>query len=145
MENKPRVLVPVSERSEIARAVCKWLNTFPDIPAKVNYEYLGESGITVSTEQGAYKTRQYIDGSYQAQYLFHVIYRDTPTTDDARLKMDEVLESLAVWIEGSLPALDGNMVAQKAVCTANAAMVARYDDNTEDHQISVTLTYEVIK
>lgn len=142
-DNKPKELVPVRERAEVARAVCEWLNTFPEIPSRVNFDYLGESGIAVSTEQSAYKSRQFIDGSYEAQYLFQVIYRDAPTSDDARLKMDELLTGVAEWIESSLPALGGRMTAQKAVCTSSPALSARYDDGVEDHQLAVTLTYEV--
>ena len=144
MADKTKVLVPADERSQVARAVCAWINTCPHKPVKkIGYEYIGETGVMVSTQANAYKTRQYIDGSYQAQYPFYVIYRAVPTSDDGRLKMDECLEKIAAWCETSLPSLNGNMTAQTVVCNTSSAMVARYDDNSEDHQISLTLTYEV--
>lgn len=145
MENKPKTLVPAEERSEVTRAVLAWLNSYADKPAKrVDFEYLGESGITLSTIQSAYKTKQYIDGSYQAQYQFNVVYRTAPENADERVAADEALDKMAAWCETSLPALGGALIALKVVCTNNSALITRYENGIEDHQISLTLTYEVV-
>lgn len=143
--NKPKTLVPALERAKVARAVRAWLDSYADKPCKrVDFEYLGERGLTLSTIQSAYKTKQFIDGSYLAQYQFHVIYRTLPTNADERLEADEVLGKMAEWCENNLPTLGDNMIAQKVTCTNNAALVARYDNSVEDHQITFTLNYEVI-
>lgn len=145
MENKPKTLVSAGERSEVTRAVLAWLNSYADKPAKrVDFEYLAEKGLTLSTIQAAYKTKQYIDGSYQAQYQFNVVYRCVPENADERMAADETLDKMAEWCESSLPALDGALNALKVVCTNNSALITRYEDGTEDHQISMTLTYEVV-
>lgn len=142
MENK--ILVPAEERSQVARAVCAWLNSCESKPVKkIDFEYIGDTGMCVSSVQSAYKTRQYVLGGYEAQYQFHIVYRSRPTTADARLKMDEILDTMAEWCLQSLPALEGNMVAQRVECTNGAALSARYDDSTEDHAVQLNLIYEV--
>ena len=144
MENS-KAVVSTAERATVARAVCKWLSGCEYIPAsRVEFEFLGETGVTVSVIQAAYKNREYIDGSYQAVFSFYVIYRDRPSTADNRLSMDETLNGVAEWCESSCPELDGNMTAQRVECSNSPAMSARYDDGTEDHQISLNLYYEVI-
>lgn len=70
-EQKPKTLVSAEENADVSRAVRQWLNTYPDKPlSKLDFEWLGEkSGLCISTIQAAYKTKKFIDGSYQAQYL----------------------------------------------------------------------------
>lgn len=146
MSEKPKVsAVPASERADVARAVCRWLNGYPDKPVKkIDYEYLTETGMTVSTIQAPVKLKSYIDGSYRAQYQGYVIYRDIPSSTDARLQMDEVLDKLAVWAESHLPDLGGYFPIKVEVPNT-AAMSARYDDGVEDHQITINIIYEVRK
>lgn len=144
MENKKQ-FVSAEERSEVARAVCAWLNKYPDKPTKrIDFEYAADCGMTISTIQTPYKTRQYIDGTYEAQYSFYVSYIGRPATNDARLKMDETLEKMAAWCEATRPDLSGNMICQKVECTSNASLVARFEDGSEEHQVALNLIYEVI-
>lgn len=143
--DKQRVSVPVEERATIARAVHHWLNTYPQKPVKkIDYEYLNETGMTVSAIQSPYRTKSFIDGTYQAQYQVFVIYRAIPTTTDARLKMDEDLDRLAAWAETNLPDL-GRFTALKVEVPSNAAISGRYEDGIEDHQIQININYEVKK
>lgn len=74
-EQKPKTLVSAEENADVSRAVRQWLNTYPDKPlSKLDFEWLGEkSGLCISTIQAAYKTKQFIDGSYQAQYQFKML------------------------------------------------------------------------
>lgn len=143
MADKPKVSVPAEERAAVARAVHQWLNSYPGKPVKkIEYEYLNEAGMTMSTIQAPYKLRSYIDGSYRAQYQAYVIYRGTPTKTDERLRMDEELDKLAAWAESELPDL-GSLIPIKVEAPSNAAMSARYDDGVEDHQITLNIIYEV--
>ena len=147
-EEKPKTLVSASENADASRAVRKWLNMYPDKPlTKLDFEWLGDSsGLCISTIQAAYKTKQFIDGTYQAQYQFKIIYRTTAKNADERMTADEVLDKYGAWAEansGSLVIADGITVKKVKRDTA-AALFARYEGDVEDHQILLTLTYEVI-
>ena len=131
----------------MSRAVRKWLNMYPDKPlTKLDFEWLGDSsGLCISTIQAAYKTKQFIDGTYQAQYQMKIIYRTTAKNADERMTADEVLDKYGAWAEansGSLAIADG--ITVKKVKRDTAALFARYEGDVEDHQILLTLTYEVI-
>ena len=146
MENKQKVLVPALEREQIARSVCAWLNSYTDKPVtKIEYEYLGDSGITISAISTPYKLRQFIDGCYVAQYQFFVTYRSRPANNDARLRMDESLDRLAAWAESNIPDFGAAFTVQRVECLNGSTLVNRYDDGSEDHQISLSLTYRGVK
>lgn len=133
----------------MSRAVRKWLNTYPNKPlSKLDFEWLGKSsGLCISTIQAAYKTKQFIDGTYQAQYQFKIIYRTTATDADERITADEVLDQYGEWAETNSTLLrftDGVHVVKKVKRDTAAALFARYEGDVEDHQILLTLLYEVI-
>ena len=147
-KQKPKTLVSAEENADVSRAVRKWLNMYPNKPlTKLDFEWLGDSsGLCISTIQAAYKTNQFIDGTYQAQYQFKIIYRTTAKNADERMTADEVLDKYGAWAEansGSLVIADGITVKKVKRDTA-AALFARYEGDVEDHQILLTLTYEVI-
>lgn len=147
-KQKPKTLVSAEENADVSRAVRKWLNMYPDKPlTKLDFEWLGDSsGLCISTIQAAYKTKQFIDGTYQAQYQMKIIYRTTAKNADERMTADEVLDKYGAWAEansGSLSIADGITVKKVKRDTA-AALFARYEGDVEDHQILLTLTYEVI-
>ena len=141
-EQKPKTLVSAEENADVSRAVRQWLNAYPDKPlSKLDFEWLGEkSGLCISTIQAAYKT------SYQAQYQFKIIYRLPAKNADERMSADEVLDAYGAWAEAnadSLTIADGIRVCKVKRDTA-AALFARYEGDVEDHQILLTLIYEVI-
>ena len=133
------------EAEQIARAVRAWLQTYPEKPySKLDVEYLGETaGLTISTVQAAYKTRKYILGGYQAQYQFALLYRMVPTTTNARLEADELLNNYAAWAEETQPELPAGCRFLRCNRTTNAALLGRDADGSEVHQILFTLLYEV--
>lgn len=126
----------------------KWLNTYSDKPlTKLDFEWLGKNtGLCISTIQAAYKTKQFIDGTYQAQYQFKLIYRTTATNADERLTADEVLDKYGEWAELNTDSLTiaDNICIKKVKRDTSATIFARYEGDVEDHQILLTLIYEVI-
>ena len=147
MENK-FALVSAEEEQRIGRALLVWLNYYPDKPVgRINFEFLpiGSAGVMMSSIQAAIKTRQYITGGYEAQYQFSLVYRAYPDDNDSRLAADEMLNSIGVWAERSTASLvlDGAIV-RSVKRNSNASLLAAYDDGSRDHQILMTLTYEVI-
>lgn len=145
-EQKTKVLVSAAEQAAISRAVLKWLNSYEEKPGKkVDFEYLGKTaGLCVSTVQTAFKTRQYINGGYQAQYQFQIVYRLIANNADERLSADEALDTMGEWCEQNPPELPEGVNRWKVMRNTGASVMARYDNNAEDHAIQMTLIYEVI-
>lgn len=144
--NNAPILVNSAEQKYIERSVREWLDTYPDKPViQIDYEYLNDiSGMTLSTAKSAVKVSQYITGGYKAQYQFNILYRTIAENTDERLKIDEALNAFGEWCENNPLTLGTGMVVNKVERTTNAGIAARFDDGVEDHQISLTLTYEVI-
>lgn len=144
--DKPVTLVSAEEEQAVGRALLSWLNTYPSKPFRINFEYLAEDvpGLMLSTIQAAFKTRQYVLGGYEAQYQFKIVYRAQPNDNDSRLAADELLNDIGVWAERSETKPDlGNAVVRSVRRTSNASLLAVYEDGSRDHQILMTLTYEV--
>ena len=140
-----RVLVSAAEQADISRTVLRWLNSYEGKPRKVDFEFLGKTaGLCVSVVQAAFKTRQFINGGYQAQYQFQIVYRLIANNVEDRLAADEMLDTMGEWAENNPPELPEGINRWKVQRNTGAAVMARYDNNAEDHTIQMTLTYEVI-
>lgn len=140
------MLVNAEESEAVTRTVRSWLNTYPNKPVKkLEFEFLGvDGGLCMSTIQSAYKTRQFIDGSYQAQYQFKLIYRTTAKNANERIRADEVLNNMAAWAEThTKPEIADNIRITRVQRDMTSALFARYDGDVEDHQILMTIFYEV--
>jgi len=146
MDNNVRILVSAEEQALISRTVLRWLNSCDIKPLnKVDFEFLGKtSGLCVSTVQTAYKTRQYINGGYQAQYEFQLVYRLIASNANERLDADEALNAMGEWAENNPPELPLGLNRWRVSRATGASTMARYDNNAEDHAIQLNLLYEVI-
>ena len=144
---KPLTVVSADEEREVSRTLLAWLNTNPDKPQRINFEFLPDdgTGLSLSAIQAAVKTRQYIFGGYEAQYQFALIYRSQPGDNDTRLEAVEMLNELGAWAERNAGSLLLDQARVKTLRrTSNAALLAVYEDGSRDHQILMNLTYEVI-
>lgn len=146
---KPKILVTAEEEQDIARKVLVWANTFQDaeLPGLINYEFLpaDSAAVALSSIQGTYITRRFILGGHEAEYQFKLIYRVIPgNSNDQRLKSDALLNRFGDWAAWNYPSLGEGVRVRRVEATSRAAMFARYEDGTEDHQILMKLKYEVI-
>ena len=149
MQNQTsKTLVPAEESAEVVRRLILWLNTYPDKPVRrIEYEVLPTNkSMCVSSIQGAYKTRQYILGGYEAQYQFKVIYRLQPDDSDSNLASDEALDALGSWAESAIPGPDlgAGVQFRRLRRDSSSALFSTYEDGSRDHQILMTMIYEVI-
>lgn len=139
--------LPNAETDRVGRALLEWLNEYPDKPVPIRYERLEPKGesMAVGAVQRAYKTRRFITGGYQAQYPFVLGYRIQPESGDESLRADELLNAMADWAAAreDKPLLGAGRKALQIECDGRAIAAAAYDDGSEDHQIPLTLTYEV--
>lgn len=140
---------PVMETREatdrISRGLLSWLNTWPGKQLPIAFEDLPSDapGMALSSIQGAYIVKRYLRGRYEGQYQYKILYRLQPTSSNARLTADETLDALGDWAssEASRPSIGQNKTVKRIVCNTRAAMVARYEDGSEDHQILMTMEY----
>ena len=144
-EQTARELVSAAEQSAVTRAVIAWFNGYTDLPlSKVDYEYLGKtSGLCIAVVQAAYKIKQYINGGYQAQFQFQIVYRLIADDVDSRIDADEALNEMGEWAENNVPSPPDGISNWKIKRDTASACMARYDNNAEDHSISMTINYEV--
>lgn len=147
--DKQRTLAPVRDEQRISRAMMAWINSYPDLPVGiVNFEQLkaDASSMALSTIQGAYIVRRYLYGGYRGEYQFKIIYRIKPgVSNDARLKADELLDSIGDWAADNDPNLGEDIRVMKLEATTRSSLFAIYENGDEDHQILMKLTYEVIE
>lgn len=138
-------LVSSAEQSAVTRAVITWITSYENKPLnKVDYEYLGKtSGLCIAVVQSAYKTKQFINGGYQAQFQFQIVFRLIADDVNSRLDADEVLNELGEWMENNVPEPPEGIARWKIKRDTASAVMARYDNNAEDHSISMTINYEV--
>lgn len=150
MADQLRILVPADEEQRISRYMMAWVNGYPDIPAaitRVDFEQLAADrpGLALSTIQAAYLRRRYIYGGHEGEYQFKLIYRIKPgTSNDARLKADELLNAIGDWAAQNLPDLGEDVRVKRVEVTARSSLFAAYENGDEDHQILMRMIYEVI-
>lgn len=137
-----------AETDNVSRKMLAWLNTYPEKPVSlIEFEYLetDKPSMALSIIQGAYKTKQYISGGYVAQYQFKVIYRVQPgRSNNARLNADELLNAMGDWMSSRSNYPDIGYRILRIVCDSRSSLFAAYENGDEDHQILMTMTYEVI-
>lgn len=148
-ENKPIAQVAAQEADQVSRMLLLWLNEYPELPVeRIDFEYLraDEPCMAMSLIQGVYKTRRYITGGYEAECQFKLIYRLQPVNNNQRLGADEVLNSIADWAVSreDKPDIGDARRVKRLTSNTRSALFGRYEDGTEDYQILMTMTYEVI-
>lgn len=150
MEKNIKKFVAPEEVAQVERGVVKWLNTCELKPVlAIRYEYLKDdaAGMCISTIQGAFKTRQYICGGYQAQYQFKIIYRNQAGDTSEMIGADEILNAIGAWCEVHAKEIElgEEYSVVKVTRDSLSSLFAVYEDGSRDNQILLTLTYEVIK
>ena len=149
MAEKQKELVAAQEEQKISRSLMAWINGYPGLPTtitRVDFEQLAadKPGMALSTIQAAYIRRRYITGGHEGEYQFKVIYRLNPgTSNDARLKAEEVLNALGDWAADNLPDLGDEIKVKKVEATTRSSMYAAYENGDVDYQILMRLIYEV--
>lgn len=147
---KQKKLVSAEEEQDISRKMMVWVNSFTDedMPAAtINYEFMpaDSTGMALSLIQGTYITRKYIMGGHEAEYQFKLIARIIPgSSNDKRLRVDAMLNRFGDWAAKNYPSLGDGVRVRRMESASRAAMFARYEDGSEDHQILMKMTYEVI-
>ena len=133
------------EETQIREAVFKFFASCPLIPDNVSRQYgdVKNDSIAVFAQQGSGKyTKQYVSGSYEAQFPFFLRYRSQPTTIKNRLSAESLLDNIAKWMCGQdvFPILTDGRKIEK-IESGTVYMVDKAEDGTIDYQVSMNLKY----
>ncbi len=151
-EDRPVKFVSGKEEDQVSRKLLTWLNTWLDSAGNVpvfidliDYEFMDAGAVcmALSLVQSTCIVEEFISGAYIAEYQFKVIYRLKAGTPDARLKADELLDSLGDWASGQKPDIGDGLEVQELEQTTRSSLFARMEDGWEDHQIFMRMTYKV--
>ena len=144
----------ISDSESVYDAVYQMLEEFPGYPEgftagmdtiKWN-DMPPEEGIGLFPMQGAVYLRQYVNGSYVAQFPFQIQYRSSPTTNVNNIDCTKTLESLGKWLESSVSATfsDANIELQQIKRTSPILSIDR-DDTTATYGVNMQLNYSYKK
>lgn len=146
---------PAVEQQMISVAVQKLLESFPELPQDikrngVSFQRLQPDRLCMgfAPMPGAIKTREYLDGSYDAQFPFQLIYRAMPTTDSERLERYNLVDRISLWLEGvaledakgnqyqlpGYPLLSDGREITSITATTLTTLINRSDSGYEDYQ-----------
>lgn len=142
----------LSEESRIPQIVLNWLNSCSRLPAgPIRYEVLpiGIPGMCMSPTRATYISRRYIYGGYLAHFHVLLTYRIQPgDSGSERLNAEAALNAIGEWATdpSNYKTLFGEgLNVRRAYILYRSNITNAFDNGDEDHSITFTLTYEVMK
>lgn len=158
----PKISFDLDGSEAVSSVLLTLLNTFPGLGTrKVLFSTLAEtSGIGFFPTSGAaiLSDTEDITGHVKqvCLYPFTIVYRSAPRSEEQKLKVKELLDTLGKWLErqpviingtehqiSTYPTLSSGNRVIKSISRSNPAhLSATYQDNVEDWAISATLRYE---
>ena len=147
-ENEKNALTTATEQQLISKIFLDIVNGCPDIPnLTVQYGILDDSESMCLIPNGkAIYTKQWISGSYEAQFPASLIYRVRPADTLKRLEAQKVIDQIGEYLENmSYPRIDGNRTIQKIERLSNSELVYRDESGIEDWQLNLNLIYKYKK
>lgn len=140
-------LTAAQEEQAVVRTVMAWINSYPNLPVSIiNFEQMrpDAQSMALSVIQSARIVRRFITGGHEGELQFKLIYRiKAGTSNDARLKADELLDAIGDWAAANPPTLGNEIKVRRVEATTRSALFAIYENGDEDHQILFRLNYEV--
>jgi len=144
------------EESQIRTAIFQFFAACPFIPESVSKKYgdMDKDSIGMFCQQGSGRyLKQYVSGTYEAQFPFFLCYRAQPTSNGTRINAEELLDSVAQWLCGNavcyrdkdyqieaFPLLTDNRRIEK-IEAGNVFMADKAEDGTIDYQVLLNLKY----
>lgn len=115
-----RQSLDIVEQNNIAEVVLRIVAGYPDFPNTITEKKVRLDSVNKPEEvgviptQGAVIVKQYISGSFEAQFPFVICYKCNPTTNQAVIEKRTVLENLCKWMHDmEYPGLsDGRKILQ---------------------------------
>lgn len=145
---KERQRLDIEEQNSIAEAVLRIVAGYPDFPKNITEDKVRLDSVNKPEEigviptSGAVITKQYISGSFEAQFPFVVCYKCTPTTNQAVIEKRTILENLCKWMKSmQYPALSEGREILKIEQTTNVVKTEEEKGGTSIFQCGCRLKY----
>lgn len=141
-------LISTAEHNDLDRLMLAWANQFPDIPETVmsiSFEHFASKAVNMILSPVGATKKTDILGNYTVEYPFELHYQIAPTgsSDDKRLKANELLNAFGAWAETEKPDLGNGRAVLRVEATAYANYLGVTNDEYEEYMIPLKLTYEV--
>lgn len=147
-QNSSKPAVPVAEQTRLIEFIIELIKAMPEVgslPVSLNFVDTSTDMICVRLSKDTYKIAEYVDGSYEAQLAFSVIYRMLQVTGvDERLaaidlvnRIGGALEAIEVFDTG-IEGVEVSCISQKE----SAGLLYRDNSGIEDNGASFILRYD---
>ena len=163
VEAEEAVRIDVTGSEAVSTVLLNLLNRFPGLKPgeRIRFATLDDDGgLGFFPGAGAIYRSNTADVlgnvSQECQYLFNIVYRAAPHTEEERLQIKEFLDTLGNWLNrqpvtiggtkyqlAEYPTLESeNRVIQGIERVTPATLTAAYQDRVEDWTITSTLIYK---
>ena len=91
--------------------------------------------------QGAVYLKKYVSGSYVAQMPFQMMYKCSPTTNKASIEAQEMLNSLAAWMEESGIEFKDQHLTLQSIARTSPVYGSGQDEKAAMYAVNMQLKY----
>lgn len=146
--NNKQSLIPVSEQMLLVNYVIELVKKsgiFKNLDIKLNFLSSDKDCICIRLFDDATKTHEYIDGSYEAQIIFSLIYRRLSVNGvSERVNVIDLINQFGVYCDTIEEfKFDNDMVYINAITQqTNAGLIYRDDSGIEDNSANFVLRYD---
>lgn len=147
-ETQKQVDVPVSEQMLLVNYVIDFIKKsglFKELEVKLNFLSSDEDCVCIRLFDDATKTHQYVDGSYEAQIRFSVIYRRLSVNGvSERIDSIDIINQLGSLFDSTeeFEINDDTIYINSISQQTNAGLVYRDNSGIEDNGANFILIYD---
>lgn len=147
-ETQKQIDVPVSEQMLLVNYVIDFIKKsglFKELDVKLNFLSSDEDCICIRLFDDATKTHQYVDGSYEAQIRFSVIYRRLSVNGvSERIDSIDIINQLGSLFDSTeeFEINDDTIYINSISQQTNAGLVYRDNSGIEDNGANFILIYD---
>lgn len=147
-ETQKQIDVPVSEQMLLVNYVIDFIKKsglFKELEVRLNFLSSDEDCICIRLFDDATKTHQYVDGSYEAQIRFSVIYRRLSVNGvSERIDSIDIINQLGSLFDSTeeFEINDDTIYINSISQQTNAGLVYRDNSGIEDNGANFILIYD---
>ena len=149
--DKQLEVLSISEQKTIAEALLTMVSGYGFFPTavtlkKIYWQSLDTTEcIGIYTMAGALYLKKHIDGSFLAQFPFCIRYVCKPSNNSARVKKQDVLDSLGEWLETTeLPLMTGDREIEAIGRTGTTYLAGADASGNDIYQCNFNLKYRKV-
>ena len=147
-EEKKKKTLSIDEQESIAKALLLLVVSYENFPRCITEKkiYLDDlkdtECIGIYPAAGAVVLKQYISGSFEAQFPFTLYYKCNPTMNAETISKREVLDSLTKWLSTTeYPLLTDGRNIRRIERTTPTILIGKEDNGYTIFQCGCTLKY----